>query len=459
MSEKSSTMYIEYLDKIKMLSKDEEGEYLQEIEEHRNSIQENCIKNNFFRLELLSLLKSQNTADMVKITRLLGPEPTKKELTLANSKFKQLLKLIEAGTDLKKVSEELILFSLTGNIISNLIESVKKKYKVIKTLDENIANLKLYFDVDSDDALDIVVNSIISDEISQNYYSIKLGVSVPQLLGKCQVYQELQQELEDLQESGKYEKDFSDIKALIKLIEKSEFKMKFAKDKLIEKNLRLVVSRAKHYMNRGLDIDDLIQEGNLGLIKAINKHDSSRGTKISTYATWWIDQSIGRAISNKAKTIRIPAHMGFLQTTVSKVIPELENKLGRSPTNAEIAEAADVDVKHLDKLSKSAIHRLGIDDENSSGTTIRETLASEDESPLEVVSKKLMRAKIRTILGSLSPRVEKIIRLRFGIGEPFEEHTLEEIAQKIGITKMGVKVAQTKILAQLKNNELGDLDE
>lgn len=458
-------MYIDYLNQIKLLTKTEEHVLLQTIEMHRITIQQECLKNKFFKSELVTLLESQNIDEIVKITRLIDESSTAAEVKKAKSQFKALIDALKNSTNLDEVTGKLVMFSLTGNIIHNLLDAIYKKYRAIDTLMVDINRAKTYFEVTKQTELHERVTHLINDEAALHYYSVKFLTTPPRLLSRCHQYLDAKSKLDALKNSEEYEEGIDNLSTLIKDLNKIEARMTSAKNTLIEKNLRLVVSRAKKYVNRGLEIDDLIQEGNIGLIKAINKHDLSRGTKVGTYATWWIDQAIRRAISNKAKTVRIPTHIGFLQTTLMSISNDLEHKLGRAPTNQELADAAaeaghkNIDVAQLDKLDKSMIHRLGIDDENSAGITLQETLASEDDSPFEIVSKKLLRAKIREILGTLSPRTEKIIRLRYGIGEPYDEKTLDDIAKEVNLSKMGVKLAQGRILNQLKANELNDFED
>lgn len=244
---------------------------------------------------------------------------------------------------------------------------------------------------------------------------------------------------------------FKDVKYIFGKISGLESQASQYKNTLITKNLRLVVSRAKRFINKGLDFEDLIQEGNIGLMKAVDKFDSSKKTKVSTYATWWIDQSIRRSISNKGKTVRVPTHIEWMQTNLNTLIDKMTGTLKRPPTLLEISKESGIDIKVLEDLKTRAQHEVGLDEELSSGKSLNDILPDESSiSPFVQVEQKLMREKIREILSTLKPSSEKIIRLRFGIGEApdAEGMTLQEIANQIGITKQGVRVRECSALAE-----------
>jgi RNA polymerase primary sigma factor len=246
---------------------------------------------------------------------------------------------------------------------------------------------------------------------------------------------------------------FEDVKQSLSKIGEFEAKASQYKATLITKNLRLVIARASKLTDRGLDFEDLIQEGNIGLMKAIDKFDSSKKTKVSTYATWWIDQTMRRAISNKGKTVRVPTHIEWMQTKLNQLTQKMTGTLKRPPTLSELAKESDIPLSTLEELQTRAQHEIGIEEELSSGMTLLDVLQRpSEENPFNVVEQKLMREKIREILSTLTPRTEKIIRLRFGIGEvPDDEGTtLQDIANQIGITKQGVRVVECSAFKVLK---------
>ncbi len=245
----------------------------------------------------------------------------------------------------------------------------------------------------------------------------------------------------------------ADLKRADQQITIGERKAENAKNQLIKANLRLVVSIAKKYTNRGLQFLDLIQEGNIGLMKAVDKFEYQRGYKFSTYATWWIRQAITRAIADQARTIRIPVHM---IETINKLIRTsrvLLQELGREPTPEEIAERMDIGldkVKKVLKIAKEPISLetpIGEEEDSHLGDFIEDKKAV---NPLDSVVKGDLAAQTQQVLRSLTPREEKVLRLRFGIGERCD-HTLEEVGQDFEVTRERIRQIEAKALRKLRH--------
>ena len=244
-----------------------------------------------------------------------------------------------------------------------------------------------------------------------------------------------------------------ELRRVVKSIKIGEIQAKFAKSELIEANLRLVVSIAKKYTNRGLQFLDLIQEGNIGLMKAVDKFVYQRGYKFSTYATWWIRQAITRAIADQARTIRIPVHM---IETINKLIRTsryLVQEYGREPTPEEIAEKMEIPLEKVRKVLKIAKEPISLE------TPIGEEEDShlgdfiEDKgvvSPSDVVINVNLAEQTRKILATLTPREEKVLRMRFGIGEK-SDHTLEEVGQNFDVTRERIRQIEAKALRRLRH--------
>src|SRR5687768_9159899 len=245
-----------------------------------------------------------------------------------------------------------------------------------------------------------------------------------------------------------------DIKRSYQNISVGEYETNQAKRELVEANLRLVVSIAKKYTNRGLQFLDLIQEGNIGLMKAVDKFEWRRGYKFSTYATWWIRQAITRAIADQARTIRIPVHM---IETINKLIRTsrlLVQELGREPTSEEIAKRMDIPVSKVRKVLKIAQEPISLE------TPIGEEEDShlgdfiEDRSilnPAESVTFSNLREITDEVLATLTPREEKVIKMRFGLGNTGSEHTLEEVGQHFAVTRERIRQIEAKALRKLRH--------
>jgi len=258
-----------------------------------------------------------------------------------------------------------------------------------------------------------------------------------------------------LEESGEIDRlDLADLARYRRLVRDGDR----ASDELIRANLRLVVSIAKRYVGRGMVLLDLVQEGNLGLMRAVEKFDHAKGFKFSTYATWWIRQAITRAIADQARTIRIPVHMVEAMNRVKRVQRQMHQELKREPTVEELAAEVDEPVEKIREILRIGLDPLSLDspvgdeDESNLADFIKDENAA---APIDVAARHLLASAVGDVLVELSDREQEVVRLRFGL-EDGRPRTLEEVGRQFGVTRERIRQIEAKTLAKLRHPHRSD---
>ena len=384
----------------------------------------------------------------------------------------KLIEILELGKKKKNMLE----YQEIADFFKDLNLDPEKFEMVIDYLEQNgIDVLKISNDDDVDD--DIILDDEDEVEVEKIDLSVPEGVSVEdpvrmylKEIGKVPLLSadeeiELAQNMEDGAVAtekinvlkgridGASEEEKAEIKEEIKTLQRDVDKGADAKKRLAEANLRLVVSIAKRYVGRGMQFLDLIQEGNLGLIKAVEKFDYTKGYKFSTYATWWIRQAITRSIADQARTIRITVHMVETITKVKKVSSQLLHENGHEPTPQEIADRLGITVdrvREILRISQDPVSLetpIGEEEDSHLGDFIPDEDAP---APAEAASRTLLKEQLSEILGTLTPREEKVLRLRFGL-EDGRPRTLEEVGKEFDVTRERIRQIEAKALRKLRH--------
>jgi len=474
-------MYLREMGSVSLLNRDEEVEIAKRIEEGEKEIADVALNAPFIIRELISIgekLKSDKISVREIIRDLdneeidVDEEHYKKKLLssiekIRRSEQKQLelqKKLAQRNLSEAKKRELEKKINQKSEKIFSLIQQININDVQIEKVTQKLKHFLVRLEKAEREIIQCTESTGIPlEELKKLFRQIKKGrQEEKKIVKKTGISKEDLSEYEKMIKSARKKikrieaestLDAPSLKRAVKSLDEGEIKTKLAKDELVKANLRLVVSLAKKYTNRGLQFLDLIQEGNIGLIKAVDKFEYQRGYKFSTYATWWIRQAITRAIADQARTIRIPVHMIETINKLIRTSRHLVQEVGREPTPEEIARKIEFPLDKVRKVLKIAKEPIsletpiGEEEDSHLGDFIEDKKVA---PPGDAAVNRSLHEQTKKVLSTLTPREEKVLRMRFGIGEK-ADHTLEEVGQDFDVTRERIRQIEAKALRKLRH--------
>ncbi len=452
-------MYLREMGTVPLLTREGEVEIARRIERGQNTVRKSLSRAPLVVQEILALAEetSQNGISARDIIQILDPilsdelveEKRQQFLAAAEEISRQYKKILQARQKLQAIPRGMKpkqhrrqLWELARLVVrtSRLVRSIKFQTPVIRHLIDRVRHAVEQF-------------RPIEREVAKLQRKLETWPgprteAIKDLRKEQRVYSQKLQQLEE-----EFGASASELRRTLEIITQAHQEAEAAKKELIEANLRLVVSIAKRYTNRGMQFLDLIQEGNIGLMKAVDKFEYRRGYKFSTYATWWVRQAITRAIADQARTIRIPVHMIETINKLIRTSRQMVQELGREPTNEELAKRLQLPVSKVRKVLRVAQEPIsletpiGEEEESHLGDFI---VDQNGISPSDAVINLNLREQTAQVLKTLTPREEKIIKMRFGL-EDGSEHTLEEVGQNFAVTRERIRQIEAKALRKLRH--------